>query len=1446
MTDKKDKVKKDTFIDRLKRRAIERRTKKKEPVEIKGFVRAIPVIMIAAALFLTLCFITAETGAFGRFISNLLMGLFSYMAYTIPAFIVFHAIFFYSDIKEHKLGIKVIFSFIALVMLSMLAYIIPNISSELVFNVKDYYNNGKNSVGGGFIGSVFAFALAKIIGKVGLLIVIALAVALYILYLSSGSGSGISRFFLRKIAKIANYFADIEERKQEKKKTKREEKLVRQRAVDDKKNADFYNDEYFNADNGVSRLEIPELGILETKTGTAGSPFLRETVIKEDDTVAEESVIDEATEDKKRFTDIEIEADPIFVRTETPSEGFRSDDIVYEEVKAPTSADESDDVPSVSKEEAKTAADFGIDDSADAIFTSSFDPFDLAMNEKRANKPSSKVKEMPKESKGFSEFISELTPEQAEQKRRLEEFERNRRAAIERRAAREAEEAALVKASIEKENARIVAEREAKAESAIKETVSTPAAESTAPAIDSAKQAEEERAREQARLASLVSGVSPSADKTETAPATHTATGSSAPVSEEKRHSVASIVSDYESTYGSIVRPSVSDKYRFVGATAPEPRRAYSSGETASEVRISPESSRAAASVAPSYSTPTVLPYTDKETNPAPATSSYSAPAASVPSATPVAPTHTAPSAPAYTIPVAPVHTTPTAPEYTAPKAHTESARSTVADTAYVSPAPTYSTGDIHDAPSADMAREIPSVQKYVAEASETTGETISVAIPDKEMRKADPEHIQESVSKFGTGIEFEETDYIDADIKPTTSTEFNFDEKYDSGDEDDLVDATPSDEATLEVSRTMLDSTLDASSDLRKSGLEFTYDEDDEDIEEEEFSEDELEPEEIVEKKEIPEDERNPEIYAQRQMFDVFRNVDSTKTEEIENESVADEDELKPISVESAYGEESEEAEDEDDTPPFDDYTEEEYEEPIIPQPKKEEKKKPALPDYSNYKFPPLELLKKSEEEDWDSINKEIQYGGEQLINTLDSFNIKATIRGMEHGPRITRYSIVPAKGVRVNQIEKLADDIALALAAESIRIEAPIPGKSAVGVEVPNKVPSLVSLRDLLEADEFQSETSKTCVCIGKSVEGSLVYGDIGSMPHVLIAGATGMGKSVCINSLITSMLYKARPDEVKFIMIDPKKVEFAPYNGIPHLLVPVVTEPKQAAGALMWAVDEMNKRYEIIEKLCVKSIDSYNKKVSENPELGAPMSKIIIFIDELNDLMVQVRDPVENLIMLIAQKARAAGIHLVIGTQRPSVDVITGVIKANIPSRIACKVSSGIDSRTILEQTGAEKLIGKGDMLFAPSGKAPKRVQGAFVSETETENIVDFIKAQFKDAHYDEQALEDMRRAAQKCDKSKSGDSMDDDYDEDNAGMGFLQDQKFLNAVELAIRNGSVATSFLQRKLKIGYGKAAQYIDIMEEQGIVGEKNGAKAREVKMTMEEWREMLNRRLDD
>ena len=342
--------------------------------------------------------------------------------------------------------------------------------------------------------------------------------------------------------------------------------------------------------------------------------------------------------------------------------------------------------------------------------------------------------------------------------------------------------------------------------------------------------------------------------------------------------------------------------------------------------------------------------------------------------------------------------------------------------------------------------------------------------------------------------------------------------------------------------------------------------------------------------------------------------------------------------------------------------------------------------------------------------------------------------------------------------------------------------------------------------------------------------------------------MGKSVCINAILISMLYKARPDEVKFIMIDPKKVEFTMYNGIPHLLIPVVTDPKQAAGALMWAVEQMEKRYEMIEKIRVRNIDMYNEKVAKDPSLGEPMSKIVVVIDELNDLMLQVRDPVEGLIMSIAQKARAAGIHLIIGTQRPSVDVITGVIKANIPSRIACKVMSNNDSRTILDQKGAEDLLDKGDMLFFPVGKPkPARVQGAFVSDGEVEEVMEFLKAQGGDGeNYDDEVMEQIQRNAQRCNKKSSDDMVDDDEDgEDNAG--YLNDQKFLDAVNIAVTTGKISTALLQRKLSIGYGRAAKYVDIMEDMGIVSEPNGQKAREVLITRDEWHEKLARiSLDD
>ncbi len=614
----------------------------------------------------------------------------------------------------------------------------------------------------------------------------------------------------------------------------------------------------------------------------------------------------------------------------------------------------------------------------------------------------------------------------------------------------------------------------------------------------------------------------------------------------------------------------------------------------------------------------------------------------------------------------------------------------------------------------------------------------------------------------------------------------------------------------------------------------------------------------------EIPESEQNPQVLEYRKMFPcleeeekeeaIYQSAPTVQNEldDVSSEDEEDEEDNDPYAYTYREQEDdpisasiSDEEEDDEDEPPFDF-------EPVtsregMPEPKLVEEKKDK-PDYSNFKFPSLEILKKgSEEENEQAIAEEIEEYGDKLIDSLDQFEVRASIKSVDRGPRITRYEIVPARGVRVQRVVNLFDDIALNLAAEGIRMEAPIPGKSAIGVEIPNKHPSTVYLRDLLETDEFRNEKSKTLACIGKDVTGNPVFGDIAKMPHILIAGATGMGKSVCINSILISILYRARPDEVKFIMIDPKTVEFTMYNGIPHLLVPVVTDAKQAAGALMWAIDEMNRRYELMAKHEVRKLDSYNDLVREKPELGEPLPKIIIVIDELNDLMQQVRKPVEGLITSITQKARAAGIHMIIGTQRPSVDVITGVIKANIPSRLSCKVTSLTDSRTILDQQGAEKLLDKGDVLFAPVGTPkPKRVQCAFVSDSEVEQVMKHLKSTVKGDVYDEEALAEMTRAAQKCNKGKDDDDRDDD-DGGEEGASYLSDKQFLEAVDLAIKSGKISTSLIQRKISIGYGKAAKFIDIMEDLGLVSEPNGQKPRDVLVTRDEWHEMLSRRsLDD
>ena len=487
---------------------------------------------------------------------------------------------------------------------------------------------------------------------------------------------------------------------------------------------------------------------------------------------------------------------------------------------------------------------------------------------------------------------------------------------------------------------------------------------------------------------------------------------------------------------------------------------------------------------------------------------------------------------------------------------------------------------------------------------------------------------------------------------------------------------------------------------------------------------------------------------------------------------------------------------------------------------------------DHEDCTVPPIDLLGLNDKTDGDDTS-EITETANIIIETLSAFGVSATIRGVDRGPRITRYEIVPAKGVKVNSVVSLYHDIALNLAKEGIRMEAPIPGKSAIGLEVPNSKPEIVRLGELISSETFTEAKSKTFVAIGKDVAGEPVFGDIAKLPHLLISGATGMGKSVCINTILTSLLYKASPDELKFILIDPKKVEFRGFIDLPHLLVPVVTEAKEAAASLMWATEEMERRYELIEKAEVRNIDAYNEKVS-NDKSAEILPKIVIVIDELADLMMQVKDPVEDLIMRIAQKARAAGIHLIIGTQRPSVQVITGCLKANIPSRITCKVTSQVDSRTVLDMAGAEKLLSRGDMLYWPVDKTmPIRVQGAFISDSEVEDVISLIKNKYTDYSNDSDAVAEIAKAAEKI-KSKLVADVDDESAE------LTDNQCFLDAVEIAINSQKISTSLLQRKLSIGYGKAAKFIDAMEEMGIISGPNGQKPRDVLISLDEWHEML------
>ncbi|MBR4950012.1 MAG: DNA translocase FtsK [Clostridia bacterium] len=482
-------------------------------------------------------------------------------------------------------------------------------------------------------------------------------------------------------------------------------------------------------------------------------------------------------------------------------------------------------------------------------------------------------------------------------------------------------------------------------------------------------------------------------------------------------------------------------------------------------------------------------------------------------------------------------------------------------------------------------------------------------------------------------------------------------------------------------------------------------------------------------------------------------------------------------------------------------------------------------------YNYPPTTLLEKIPPKAGHSLT-DLEENAEKLVSTLRSFGVETTVINIVPGPRVTRYELQPKTGVKISKITSLSNDIALSLAAEGVRIEAPIPGKAAVGIEIPNKQSESVTIREMLESDDFKKAKGELTFVLGKDISGNVVTADLSKMPHLLIAGATGSGKSVCTNSIITSIIYKNSPDKVKLMLIDPKMVEFGVYNGIPHLLIPVVTNPKKAASALNWAVGEMLKRYNLFAEFGVRDITGFNKLCKEGSNIK-PMEKIVIIIDELADLMMAAPKEVEDAICRLAQMARAAGMHLIIATQRPSVDVITGTIKANIPSRIALTVSSQTDSRIILDAAGADKLLGRGDMLFNPVGMSkPLRVQCCFISDKETEKIVDFIKQDQSEIKYDQSIVEHIENetlAREQSGKKPEKAESDDEVDE-----------LFTKAVEYVVEEQNASATFLQRKLKLGYARAARILDELYEKGIVGPYEGSKPRKVLITKEQYYEML------
>ncbi len=1394
--------------------------KKATYASLKGVHRAVPIILTAVAIFMLFCFILQDMGVVGNAISDLFLGLFSWGAYVIPLLLVLHAVFYAPDLDEKRILSRVIFSLITVTAISALSYAITYWNEELIFSASTFYKNGGELKGGGFIGGVVGFCLIKAFSRVGLVIIAAAVFAIYISYFFSRGQKGITKAMANVLRFLGIVAALIElgiKKLFRKAKNAKKEKTIRQA---ERSNTALTDDDYFAVDNGMETLTIEELGINETrnKRDAEKNPTLQEKVTTKSSVSHEEAAEMEKREKAKKifydamYEDVSEDETPRAKKTIS----FDYGDTEPQPAQTPETAEEPKAAETVFEPVHIH------DESADSVFTSEFDPFGMLGDEELASKPSSKSfadeSAVSRKPLTFTEDISELTEEEVERAKRIKAFE-----------ARKAEIVAASRKATPVENGG--------------EFTGTPKN------VEFREEKHEEAAEIEEDNTSFSMKIDKSYDsaceKPTTKPANYTSIGFG-----DENADIKSVINENAFTHSETI-------YSHEEPSEPLYKRSLTSDG---------DSTASSAYAEPIYAEP-IKPAYDSPSYAQPA-----APAYGMPYGQPAAPVYGAPygqpAAPVYGVP----YTQPAAPVYGVP---------------YAQPAaPVY--GAPYGQPAAPAyGQPCPVTQPPIGNAPSYTAPEASAADSENTEKPAEASEHRPEIPVFSEPKPSEAEAEARPDVTYTASRGFD-----DSRDE--ITDYTPSFKPFTEPSADAEDNSAAEVSEAEKNEvrtltLERTNIGDEDITPTTEFSgsydsfsenpEDELNPEELYEGEdededlegfepedddgfdtdEIPPEKRNPVVQGYRDMFTALRtDNDDVEFDDDESDSVrpaveVGENDFKLISPDERddYNEHNDDLDGDPDYDMEEDYGEDSdeppFDEPTVTKPAakadepKPEKKKP---DFKNFKMPPIELLGLEDEvvDDTSEINENTK----TLIDTLASFNVTASIKGVDRGPRITRYEVVPARGVKVNSITGLFNDIALNLAREGIRMEAPIPGKSAIGFEIPNRHPRNVRLRELLECDEFKNAKSRTFVAIGKNVGGMPVFADIEKFPHALIAGATGMGKSVCINSIMISMLYKARPDEVRFIMIDPKKVEFKMYSGIPHLLIPVITDAKQAAGALMWAVEEMERRFELIEQQNVRNLSAYNEKVEEDKSIGTKLPRIIIVIDELNDLMMQVRDPVEGLVMRLAQKARAAGIHIIIGTQRPDVKVVTGTIKANIPTRMSCKVSSVVDSRTILEMAGAEKLLDKGDMLFKPIDKTkPIRVQGAFVSDSEVEAIMRFLKEQVPESAYDDDIFAEIKQAAQKCGKQKAGGAADlaDDTDEDGGqSRSCYSDQRFLDAVHLAITSKKISTSLLQRKLSIGYGKAAKYIDDMEAIGVVSEPKGQKPRDVLITLDEWNEKLAR----